>query len=166
MANCVCEVLVTEKPLENAAGTAAPPVQDVDASAGAIVDFWGVVRNLEGGREIEGIDYESHTPMAEHQLQLIAAASAQKFQLRKVIAHHRIGFVRAGEASLFLRVMAPHRAAAFEASKWIVDELKQKVPIWKKARFRSNAVASAVLAEKHGDALRTAHTTAREATTI
>ena len=129
MANSVCEVLVTESALQT-------PDRDSDAAAGAVVDFFGVVRKLENDREIEGIEYESHVKMAEHQLRLIAEAAAEKFQLKQVVLHHRIGFVRAGEASLFLRVGASHRAAAFNASKWIVDELKEKVPIWKKPRFK------------------------------
>jgi len=108
----------------------------VDPGAGAIVDFWGVVRGTEDGREIEGIDYEAHAAMAEHQLRLIAQESAKNFQLMKVIVHHRVGFVSAGEASLFLQVEAEHRAAAFAASKWIVDELKKRVPIWKRPRFK------------------------------
>ena len=108
----------------------------VDPGAGAIVDFWGVVRGTEDGREIEGIDYEAHAAMAEHQLRLIAQESAKNFQLMKVIVHHRVGFVSVGEASLFLQVKAGHRAAAFAASKWIVDELKKRVPIWKRPRFK------------------------------
>jgi molybdopterin synthase catalytic subunit len=68
-------------------------------------------------------------------MKLIADAAVTGFQLKRVILHHRIGFVRAGEPSLFLRVCAPHRAAAFDASQWIVDELKKKVPIWKKPAF-------------------------------
>jgi len=127
MANSVSEVLVTESALQTP--------DDVDLEAGAIVDFWGVVRKLEDGREIEGIDYEAHIAMAEHQLKLIADAAVAKFQLKCVVIHHRIGFVRAGEASLFLRVVAGHRGAGFDASKWIVDELKKKVPIWKKPAF-------------------------------
>jgi len=105
-------------------------------AAGAVVDFWGIVRRLEDGHEIEGIDYEAHKAMAEHQMKVIADAAAETFRLNQVLLHHRIGFVPAGEASLFLRVRAQHRAAAFEASKWIVDELKKKVPIWKKPKFR------------------------------
>lgn len=128
MANSVCEILVTESALQ-------VPGQDITAEAGALVDFFGVVRKLEDGREIQGIDYEAHLKMAEHQLRLIANAAAEKFHLKQVVLYHRIGFVGAGEASLFLRVSAPRRAAAFEASKWIVDELKQKVPIWKKPKF-------------------------------
>jgi molybdopterin synthase catalytic subunit len=130
MANSVSQVLLTEARLET-------PAQDVDLEAGAILDFLGVVRKMEDGREIEGIDYEAHQAMAEHQLKSIADAASEEFGLSHVLLHHRIGFVRAGEASLFLRVSARHRRAAFEASKWIVDELKKKVPIWKKPKFKA-----------------------------
>ncbi len=130
MANTVCDVLLTEEPLP------VPAQQRVDLDAGAVVDFWGVVRQLENGCEIDGIEYEAHAAMAEHQLRTVADAAAKKFQLRKVLLYHRVGFVRAGEASLYLEVSAPHRAAAFEASKWMVDELKKKVPIWKRPRFK------------------------------
>ena len=137
MANSVCEVLVTEARLDSAvAAKTAATTEGSDLGTGAIVDFWGAVRALEEGREIEGIDYEAHRRMAEHQLRLVTEAAAEKFQLKKVIAHHRIGFVRAGEPSLFLRVSAQRRSAAFEASKWIVDELKRKVPIWKRPKFK------------------------------
>jgi len=129
MANSVCEVLVTESALQT-------PAHEVNFTSGAIVDFFGVVRKLEDEREIDGIEYESHAKMAEHQLRLIAEGAINKFRLKQVLLHHRIGFVRAGEPSLFLRVSAPHRGAAFEASKWVVDELKKKVPIWKKPKFK------------------------------
>ena len=129
MANSVCEILLAETAL-------TAPAQSGETGAGAIVDFFGVVRGLEDGREIEGIDYEAHHQMAEHQLRLVAEEATSKFRLKKVIAHHRVGFVRTGEASLFLQVAAEHRAAAFEASKWIIDELKRKVPIWKRPKFK------------------------------
>jgi len=133
MANSVCEVLVTESALP----TPGHRADGTSLEAGAVVDFSGVVRKLEAGREIQGIEYESHARMAEHQMRLIAETAAGKFQLKRVVLYHRIGFVRAGEASLFLRVSASHRAAAFEASKWMVDELKKRVPIWKKPKFKS-----------------------------
>ena len=129
MANSVCEIFLTESALR-------APAQSGETVAGAIVDFFGVVRELEEGREIKGIDYEAHRAMAEHQLRLVAEEAASKFRLKKVIVHHRVGFVQAGETSLFLQVRAEHRGAAFEASKWIVDELKRKVPIWKHPRFK------------------------------
>ena len=133
MANCDCEVLVTDAPLE-------PLPRNYNDSAGAVVDFWGVVRRVEDGREIDGIEYEAHREMAEHQLKRIAEQAAEEFGLEHVIFHHRIGFIAVGQPSLFLRVYSPHRQEAFGASQWIVTELKKKVPIWKKPRFKSEIV--------------------------
>jgi molybdopterin synthase catalytic subunit len=129
MAELVCEVLLTEAPLE------APP-RNHDDDAGALVDFWGVVRKLEDGREIEGIDYEAHRQMAQHQLRQIAEQAVDKFRLQLVMVYHRIGFIAVGEPSLFLRASSLHREEAFRASQWIVTELKKKVPIWKRPRFK------------------------------
>jgi len=106
-----------------------------NGAAGASVDFWGVVRTLEDGREISGIEYEAHQTMAQRQMKMIAEAARTDFGLEEVILQHRIGFVAAGEASLFLRVASAHREAAFRASSWIVTELKKKVPIWKRPLF-------------------------------
>ncbi|HEU0274077.1 MAG TPA: molybdenum cofactor biosynthesis protein MoaE [Candidatus Udaeobacter sp.] len=130
MANPVCEVLVTEARLN---------VLDnpMDPASGAIVDFQGVVRGCENGEEINGIRYEAHREMAEHQLKQIAERASILFGLRFVSIHHRIGFVAVGQVSLFMRVCSGHREAAFRASQWIVDELKKKVPIWKRPEFKS-----------------------------
>src|SRR5262249_24513733 len=88
------------------------------------------------GREITGIDYEAHREMAEHHLKRIVKQAAERFGLNLVIIHHRIGFIPVGEASLFLRAASPHRSEGFRAIQWIVDELKKKVPIWKRPRFK------------------------------
>ena len=127
MANIVYEVLLTNAPLR-------PPEND-PLGAGAVVDFSGIVRSIEDGREIDGIEYEAHREMAEHQLRLIAEQAAENFRLQVVLIHHRVGFIAVGEPSLFLRVTSLHREEAFRASQWIVNELKKKVPIWKKPRF-------------------------------
>ncbi len=129
MANSVCEIFLTEAALE-----ASP--QNHHGDAGATVDFWGVVRRLEDGCEIKGIDYEVNREMAEHQLRQIAEQAVEKFRLQRVIVYHRIGFIAVGEPSLFVRVASPHRSEGFRASQWIVDELKKKVPIWKSPRFK------------------------------
>src|SRR5262249_29818730 len=100
MANVVCEISVTQASL-------AAPASDI-AGAGAVVDFWGVVRPIEDSRRIEGIDYQAHHEMAEHQLKRIAERAAERFGLDLVIVHHRIGFIAAGEPSLFLRVASAH----------------------------------------------------------
>jgi molybdopterin synthase catalytic subunit len=129
MANPVYELLLTRDRLEGPRGI-------VDLGVGAVVDFWGVVRELEDGREIEGIEYEANTIMAKHQLEKIAKRAASDFAVNLIVIHHRIGFVRASESSLWVRVAARHRAEAFAASQWIVGELKKTVPIWKKPRFK------------------------------
>jgi len=134
MANSVCEIFLTEAPLK------AP--KSNSTGAGALVDFWGVVRKLEDGRQIDGIEYEAHREMAEHQLRRIAEQAAETFGLRFVLIHHRIGFIAVGESSLFLRVTSLHREEAFRASQWIVNELKRKVPIWKRPKFKANVVAA------------------------
>src|ERR1700719_3105432 len=129
MANSVCEVLITDRRLKR-------PTEDFDPDSGAVVDFFGIVRRLENAREIEGIEYEAHLAMAENQLQRISQAAVKKFSLRQTVVHHRIGFVRAGEPSLMISVRAERRAAALDASKWIIDELKNSVAIWKRPRFK------------------------------
>jgi molybdopterin synthase catalytic subunit len=140
MANHICEVLVTEDRLRTAADNFAAATQ-AEFGAGAVTDFWGMVRPLEDGRKIEGIDYEAHREMAEHQLKRISEHAAEKFGCYLVIIHHRVGFVAVGEPSLFLRVTSSHRAEAFRATQWIVDELKKKVPIWKRPKFIPDVVA-------------------------
>src|SRR4029453_4906409 len=100
------------------------------SGAGAVVQFFGDVRPLENGEHIDGIEYEAHQEMAEHQLRKIADEAAERFVLLAVRLHLRVGFGAMGETSLFLRVAAAHRGAAFAASRWIVDELKKRVPIW------------------------------------
>jgi molybdopterin synthase catalytic subunit len=140
MANPVCEVLVTKAQLN-------APENRMDPAAGARVDFQGIVRGSEDGREIEGIDYEAHREMAEHQLKQIAEQAAIQFGVRSVVIHHRIGFVAVGQLSLFTRVCSGHREAAFQASRWIVEELKKKVPIWKRPHFKRQALSRASCAE-------------------
>ena len=134
MANDVCEILLTESLLET------PPRND-RGDAGAMVEFRGLVRRLEDGREIAGIEYEAHPEMAEYQLKRIAEQATNKFGLKLVTIHHRIGFVAVGEPSLVVAVATPHREEGFRAAQWIVDELKKKVPIWKKPWFSENLVA-------------------------
>jgi molybdopterin synthase catalytic subunit len=136
MANVVCKILVTEAPLEE-------PLKNHHGDAGAMVEFWGVVRRLEAGREIEGIEYEANRQMAGHQLKRIAEHACEKFELSLVIVHHRIGFIAVGQPSLFLRVASPHRGDGFRASQWIVDELKKRVPIWKRPQFRDESLGRA-----------------------
>jgi molybdopterin synthase catalytic subunit len=111
------------------------PIDRIDArfsvTEGAVVDFYGVVRDTENDRKIGGIEYEAFELMARKQLNLIAAEATTKFRLGALAIHHRIGWVPAGEASLYVRVTARHRRAALEACGEIIEKLKVAVPIWK-----------------------------------
>ena len=129
MAISVCEVLITQSRLEL-------PARGKHLASGAIVDFWGIVRALEDGKEITGIEYEANRPMAEHQMQNLGESAAGEFGVTKVIIRHRIGFVPTAEASIVVRVESARRSAAFSASQWIMDELKRTVPIWKHPVFK------------------------------
>ena len=128
MAISIWSVSITHAPIEFAA-------QKHDGAAGAVVDFLGIVRAQEGDLVITGIEYEANTAMAEHQLNAIAEKAARDFALSRIIITHRVGLVKVAEPSLFLQVESAHRSAAFAASAWIIDELKQRVPIWKRPVF-------------------------------
>ncbi len=134
MANCLCEVTLVNGPLPALRGS---------HGGGAVVEFFGNVRPLEDGWAIDGINYEAHTKMAEHQLQTIANEAAAKFPLLAIALHHRVGYVATGETSLYLGVTSLHRGEAFAASQWIVDELKKRVPIWKEPVFARAPQAAA-----------------------
>lgn len=124
MPSALREVVITDAKL-------APPAPLFSATAGGVVDFYGVVRGLEGPENIGGIDYEAHLAMARHQFDLLVNETAARFPIHDLVVHHRIGFVPVAEPSLFLRVSAAHRGPAFAAAEWFIDELKQRVPIWK-----------------------------------
>ncbi len=134
MAISIWEFSITETALER-------PVRLRDSGSGAVVEFWGIVREFEDGREIKGIEYEVHRAMAEHQMNLLAQKAATEFSLAQLVLRHRVGFVKVGEASLFLRAASRHRSAAFVASEWLIDELKRKVPIWKRPIFKEDGAA-------------------------
>ena len=103
-----------------------------DPSNGAVVHFLGVVRAMEGGVTIWGLDYSAFERMARHQFGRLVDTACRQWPVTAVRIHHRLGRVRAGEASLWMEVVAPHRSEAFAACQWIIDEMKRVVPIWKR----------------------------------
>ena len=126
------EILLTFDPLRL-------PAPQFSGEAGGVVDFYGVVRGLEGPDAIAGLDYEAHQEMARHQLDKLVDEVAAQFPVLGVILHHRIGLVPVAEPSLFLRVSAAHRGPAFAAAECLIELLKQRVPIWKHPVARENA---------------------------
>jgi molybdopterin synthase catalytic subunit len=129
-----CEIRITKQPLD-------PRVLHFSRTEGAVVDFFGVVRSIENERMIDAIEYEAFEAMAERQLALIADEAKDRYGLVSVIIHHRIGLIPVGEASLFVRVTARHRRAAFEGSSQIIERLKQAVPIWKHPVYANVQIA-------------------------
>ncbi len=101
---------------------------------GAAVYFTGVVRGSEEGAAIQAIDYEAFQRMVEHQFSLLFDEMEKRWPVESVRLVHRIGVVKVNEPSLWVEVIAPHRAEAFAACQWLIDEMKRVVPIWKKVR--------------------------------
>jgi molybdopterin synthase catalytic subunit len=107
---------------------------------GAAVVFEGVVRNQTRGRKTLYLDYEAYEEMALLQMEALAEQAVDRFQVRDVAVVHRLGRLEIGETSVLIVAASAHRAAAFEACRWLIDTLKQKVPIWKKEYFEDGAV--------------------------
>src|SRR5207247_2235470 len=91
---------------------------------GAIVMFDGIVRNHSRGRRTLYLDYEAYEEMALKQMRALAAEALQRFAIRNVALVHRLGRIEIGESSVFIAVVSAHRAAAFEACRWLIDTLK------------------------------------------
>jgi molybdopterin converting factor subunit 1 len=107
---------------------------------GAAVVFEGVVRNNKRGRRTKYLDYEAYEEMALKQLGALVEQARRQFKIRDAVIVHRLGRLEIGEASVLIVVAAAHRAAAFEACRWLIDTLKKTVPIWKKENFEDGAV--------------------------
>lgn len=98
---------------------------------GAAIYFSGVVRGSEDQSPISAIRYEAFLAMAEHQFHKLFDEIEQRWPIQSVRLIHRTGLVKVGEPSLWLEVLAPHRAEAFAACQFLIDEMKRVVPIWK-----------------------------------
>jgi len=107
---------------------------------GAVVVFDGIVRNHTRGRRTLYLDYEAYEEMAVRQMQELAARARERFAIRRVAIVHRLGRLEIGQTSVLIVVASAHRTAAFEACRWLIDTLKQTVPIWKKETFVDGAV--------------------------
>ncbi|MEY4691449.1 MAG: hypothetical protein RIT19_1774 [Verrucomicrobiota bacterium] len=120
---------ITTDPIDEARLTVQ---RSLSPGMGAAVSFSGVVRGREGEEPILALDYSCFVPMAEHQFQRLFDRLAERGTVESVRLVHRIGRVAVGEASLWVEVISAHRAEAFDACQWLIDEMKRVVPIWKK----------------------------------
>ena len=111
-----------------------------DPAAGAVVTFVGTTRNENVGRRVIRLEYEAFAGMAQKEMRRLAITARKRWPLRRVAMAHRIGVVPVGEASVGIAVSSGHRHEAFEACHWLIDRLKEIVPIWKKEHFRGGQV--------------------------
>jgi len=108
-----------------------PQQQLPDKETGAVLEFSGIVRELENGKKIPGLFYEAHEPMAQKELEKIFRELGAKYPCEDILFIHRLGFVPVGEASLLVRINAGHRQPALAFMTELIDRLKQDVPVWK-----------------------------------
>ena len=111
-----------------------------EEQVGGIVHFVGTVRNNTKGKPVKALDFEAYEPMARSEMSKIALAAIEKFEVRKVAIHHRIGHLKIGEVPVIIAVSSAHRKAAFAACAYCIDTLKETVPIWKKELFEDGEV--------------------------
>jgi molybdopterin synthase catalytic subunit len=111
-----------------------------DQSAGAVVTFAGVVRDHDGGRPVRELEYSAHPTAADVLAAVVSDVTQRAEQLRAVAVSHRIGRLEIGDVALACAVAAPHRGEAFAACAELVDELKHRLPIWKRQLFADGTV--------------------------
>jgi molybdopterin synthase catalytic subunit len=104
---------------------------------GATSLFLGTVRNSAADGDIDGIEYSAYPEMAEAEFGRIVAEVQARWPMARVALRHRTGFIEVGETSIAIAVACPHRAEAYEASRYLIEATKQRVPVWKKERLRS-----------------------------
>jgi molybdopterin synthase catalytic subunit len=109
--------------------------------AGACATFEGWVRNRNEGQPVLSLEYEAYMPLAEKEGLRILAEAREKFALLGAVCVHRVGHLQLGEMAVWVGVTAEHRGAAFDACRYIIDEAKARLPIWKKEHYATGATA-------------------------
>jgi molybdopterin synthase catalytic subunit len=122
---------IVEQPIDVAA-----ILERVSRSAnGAAVLFLGMVRDMNEGRDVTGIEYTAYRSMAERELATIVEEAATLADSGDIAVEHRLGQLEVGDCSVAIAVGHPHRGRAFEAARYVIEELKQRVPIWKREHY-------------------------------
>ena len=124
-------VTITHEPIDTS-GLVWRVRSDAD---GAVILFTGVVRNHHDGRQVVALRYEAYEAMAGDKLRAICASVAGAYEITDLAVAHRIGELTIGDVSVAIAVSAPHRDAAYKASREVIERLKREVPIWKLERY-------------------------------
>jgi molybdopterin synthase catalytic subunit len=126
---------VVDRPLD-AAALLAEVMRDAH---GASMLFVGSVRDVNDGREVTGIEYSAYRAMAEREMAAIAAEASERFGTSDIVVEHRVGTLGLGDASVVIALSHAHRGPAFEASRYVIEQLKKRVPIWKREHYVDGA---------------------------
>ncbi len=127
---------LTADPIDATALVRAVP----SARRGAVVTFVGQVRNHHGGRGVERLEYSAYAPMAEAQCEAIVREAEARWPVT-VRLQHRTGDLKIGDVAVAVAVAADHRGEAFDACRWVIDEVKRRVPIWKREHYTDGSIA-------------------------
>ncbi len=122
---------VSEKPID----IAALRVSLGNHGAGGFCVFEGWVRNENEGRQVERLEYEAYAPLATKEGEKVMAEAREKFPYLEAACVHRAGLLELGDCAVWVGVAAPHRDEAFKACRYIIDEIKVRLPIWKKEHY-------------------------------
>ena len=108
-------------------------------SCGAVASFIGIVRDHDDGRAVKGLYYDCYRPMAEKMVQVLMEVAETRWDVERIRVSHRIGHLEIGEVAVAISVSAAHRSEAFEACRFMIEKIKEKVPIWKKQIFEDGS---------------------------
>jgi molybdopterin synthase catalytic subunit len=111
------------------------------STQGASVLFIGTVRDMNDGRSVTALDYRAYTPMAERELVRIIDEAELAWPGAHVACEHRIGALALGDASVIVAASHPHRAEAFEACRFVIEQLKLRLPVWKREHYADGDLA-------------------------
>lgn len=125
------QLILSNEPLDEGALLKS---RAVSPAMGAAVSFLGFVRDRENLSTITALEYEAFERMAEHQFNLLFDEVEKRWPIASIRLVHRLGLVKVNEPSLWVEVVAAHRGEAFAACQWLIDRMKEVVPIWKKPR--------------------------------
>lgn len=134
---------ITVALLSNHEEMAQSALEPLRPECGATVTFAGSARTsstMRGDAVVTGLEYEAYGPLALTEMRSIANEAAVRWNLHAVLLAHRVGAVEIGEEAILVRCDAPHRAEAFDACRWIVEEVKRRVPIWKREIFKDGTI--------------------------
>jgi molybdopterin synthase catalytic subunit len=130
------QITISGKPLDIQSGIEWV----MSPQSGGIDIFIGTVRDSTKGKRVIRLEFEAYEPMALKEMEKIAAQAFEKWPVQKLLIHHRVGILEVGQVPVIIAVSCAHRDAAFEACRFVIDTLKQTVPIWKKEIFEDGEV--------------------------